>query len=232
MMFPRKTITDDQLFIDDDGITLNTQLQHSRCSSGVHSHALYTGLDFGRLIKQNPFESDIKLYKPANPPLIPLGVLCREQKVFQISAEVKPKGMSVDNSYLSSESDESSTSEPSKEKELPKIPLHRVPDATPKRAEVRRVSIDVEGNRRQSFHMTGRERRGNDKFSNSDSFSSNASEKNTKTFPAGILKMGDKSRFSRDFDDTPKASKRENSLRSLFSLKSKKVPQSPFSKKK
>ena len=223
MMLPRTTKSDDQLFVEDDGITLSTQLQHSRCSSGANSHVLYTGLDFGRLIKQNPFESDIKLYKPAKPPLIPLGLLSREQKVFQISAEVKPKGMSVDNSYLSSESDDSSSSEPPKD--LPKIPLHRAATVTPKRAEVRRVSIDVERNRRQSFHMSGRDRKG------SDSFSSNASEKNTKTFPAGILKMGDKSRFSRDFDDTPK-SKRENSLRSLFSLKSKKVPQSPFSKKK
>lgn len=196
---------EDQLLLDEGNFTLSEQIgflsnkAHRSCSQVMY---LYNSMDFNKLIKPNPFEFNWKepvvIQKPFEKPLEEFnskldaeanrGVSSLTEIKTKVQAEINQMGSSNLGDLLTKTASQGQTRDFEEEK----------PENINKKVSNKQKSEDK---RKESHSLKEiREKEVKERI-----VMMNSTEKATKTFPHGILKIGDKSRFSRSFEEKSKS---------------------------
>ncbi len=200
----RRPTEEDQGLMDEGDSTISAQLDRMRlfaqkANLNNQSQKLYSCLDFDRLVKRNPFENDLKLaYHRDVSDVHASGMLLNKKKSNQLG-EGTPRAREILDQIDSSGTGDSYSSQASKDSDKEAANRKFVEESPSKR--IPETSNDTKFSKEMNIPTKSVEK----KISSSKEkvVLVDAGEKQFRTYPLGILRTGEKSRFSRDFDETP-----------------------------
>jgi len=189
---------EDQLLIDEGSFTLSQQLEvlgkyvNKSCSQAMYLHS---NMNFNELIKPNPFEfnwKELMTFQEGNEEFNS-GIYCEENGRECTSAEIKMKAQDDILQMGSSNLGETPTITASKG-------ITRELEDTKAQNSNKNGDKKQRNNSKKKLTRSLKEIR-EEKEEEPKFVTMNSTGKMPKTFPHGILKMGDRSRFSRSFEE-------------------------------
>jgi len=232
----RKPTEDDHMLMDEGESTISAQLDRMRLSAlkantGNQFPKLYSSLDFDRLVKRNPFENDLKLAHHRDVSDVQAANIMLNNNKSKPLLEANSQARDIIEQIDSSNTGDSLSSQASKESD--KDAAHRkfVEGSASKKTQ----EFPTDNKTEKEMHLSLKSVDKKISSSKERVVLVDAGEKQFKTYPQGILRTGEKSRFSRDFDETPGSRSSNDSLirqqANSLNLRSSGNP-SAFSRKK
>jgi len=234
----RKPTEDDHMLMDEGDSTISAQLDRMRLSAlkantGNQVPKLYSSLDFDRLVKRNPFENDLKLAHHRDVSDVQATNIMLNNNKSKPMLEGSPQARDIIEQIDSSNTGDSLSSQASKESDKDAAHKKFVEDSLSKKTQ--EFPTDNKLNKEKSLSLSLKHVDKKIASSKERVVLVDAGEKQFKTYPQGILRTGEKSRFSRDFDETPGSRSSNDSLlrqqANSLNLRSSGAP-SAFSRKK
>jgi len=232
----RRPTDDECMLIDEGESTISAQLDRMRLSalranSSNQFPKLYSCLDFDRLVKRNPFEDDLKLAYHRDISDVHAGGLMLSNNRAKPILEGSPRARDIIEQIDSSNTGDSLSSQASKVSDKEAANRKFVEDFPSKKPQ----ESNSDNKSLKDFNIPTKNVEKKKSAQKEKVVLVDAGEKQFKTYPQGILRTGEKSRFSRDFDETPGSRTSNDSLLrqqvNSSNLRSSGAP-SAFSRKK